>query len=234
MEGDPKYVLYLVAEEEVYVSDWWHSVLASAGCPTLCQCTTIHSLILLFADVKLSRFLCIYVNFEIPACWLVQFSPSSTSMNTSFTNLFQIFLFLISVAVAQKYNTTNKEIPNNLSGNGCAPPWVQIYEIYDSCYLFSNQSGHWEKSKEYCSERNSYLVEIGSRQEQLSLAGESSFIHLQIRSASHKCFHFLRPLWTWMDVDRTEVRWIRMALGLFGNLNLPELHWLGNWATSEW
>ena len=136
----------------------------------------------------------IYVNFEIPACWLVQFSPSSTSMNTSFTNLFQIFLFLISVAVAQKYNTTNQEIPNNLSGVGCAPPWVQIYKIYDSCYLFSNQSGHWEKSKEYCSERNSYLVEIGSRQEQLSLAGESSFIHPQIRSLSYKYFHFLRPL----------------------------------------
>ena len=115
-------------------------------------------------------------------------------MNTSFTNLFQIFLLLISVAVAQKYNTTNHEIPNNLSGVGCDPPWVQIYKIYDSCYLFSNQSGHWEKSKEYCSERNSYLVEIGSRQEQLSLAGESSFIDLQIRSWSHKYFHFHRLL----------------------------------------
>ena len=115
-------------------------------------------------------------------------------MNCSFTKLFQIFLFLFSVAVAQKYNTVNKEIPNNLSDVGCTPPWVQIYKINDSCYLFSNQSGHWEESKEYCSDRNSYLVEIGSQQEQLSLAGENSFIHLQIRSASHKYFHFPRPL----------------------------------------
>ena len=130
---------------------------------------------------------CLYVNFEIHACWPVQFVPYSMSMNCSFTFLFHTFLFLIPTVAAQ----ISGKIPSDLSDLGCAPPWVQIY---DSCYLFSNQSGNWEKSKNFCSNRSSYLVEIGSRQEQLSLAGESSFIHLQIRSASDKYFHFLRPL----------------------------------------
>ena len=130
---------------------------------------------------------CIYVNFEIPACWLVQLGHLSMSMNC----LFLAFLFSIPSVAAQNYDIKDKEILYDLSDLGCAPPWVQIY---DSCYLFSNQSGNWEKSKYFCSNRSSYLVEIGSRQEQLGLAGVSSFIHLQIRSLSYKYFHFLRLL----------------------------------------
>ena len=101
----------------------WQPCQQSLWC-LLCQCTAMHSLILLFADAKLSLSLCIYVNFEIPLCWLVHFCPFSISLNCSFTYLFQIVLSLIPVAVAQKYNTKNKEMPFDFSDLGCTPPWL--------------------------------------------------------------------------------------------------------------
>ena len=152
----------------------------------------------------------------------------SMSMNCSLRLLFETFLFF-SLAAAAQNNINDKETPNDLSDLGCAPPWVQMY---DSCYLFSNQSGSWEKGKEICSNQSSYLVEIGSRQEQLGLAGEASFIHLQIRSVSHE--YVLRLFWKWMEVDRTEVRWSGMAVGFFGSSNFWELHLLGSWPTPKW
>ena len=93
-------------------------------------------------------------------------------MNYSFSSLVQHFLFF---ALVSAENYKSKEKSYGRSDYGCILPWVQIHE---SCYLFgsySNQSRTWEQSKEYCSKRNSYLVEIGSRQEQLSLAGETLF-----------------------------------------------------------
>ena len=105
---------------------------------------------------------------------LVQFGARSMSMNCVFTILCETFLFSILVFAA---NSKNQEISNDLSGLGCAPPWVQMDE---SCYLFSNQSGTWERSQDYCSNQSSFLVEIGSRREQLGLASKASFIHIQI------------------------------------------------------
>lgn len=120
--------------------------------------------------LQTSNSCCICVNFEFPACWLVQFCPLGLSMNCSFIYLVQHFFFFVLVS-AENYKS--KDIPYGRSDSSCTLPWVQIYE---GCYLFSNysnQSRTWEQSKKYCSNRNGHLVEIGSRQKQLSLAGET-------------------------------------------------------------
>ena len=110
---------------------------------------------------------CLYVNFKIPVYLLVQFCPLSMPMNCYFTYLIQYFLFVVFIVSVQSYKSQN--VAYDLNDSGCAPPWMQIS---DGCYLFSNESETWEKGKEFCSNRSSYLVEIGSRLEQLSLAGK--------------------------------------------------------------
>ena len=124
-----------------------------------------------------------------PMHWLGQFCPLGMTMNCSFSNILKRFLFLILAVTSHNHESQSKEILCDFSDLECTgEAWVKIS---DGCYCFSKKPGSWEESKEYCSNRSSYPVEIGSQEEQLSIAG-ASFMYVSTKNVSHKQFPRLR------------------------------------------
>ena len=149
---------------------------------------------------------CLCVNIQKSQRVVSQFPSFSMSINNAFAKHFLNFLFVILVVTTQEYTHKTQK---DLSDFGCTLPWVKIN---DSCYC-NGPAGTWQEGRDFCFDKSGYLVEIGSKQEQMSLSG-----YFQ---------HFDTQLNTWIGLKIKGMEW----LWDFSNLSIYNNY--TNWANNE-
>ena len=121
----------------------------------------------------------------------------SMSINNAFAKHFLNFLFVILVVTTQENTHKTQTFLQDRSDFGCTLPWVKINE---SCYC-NGPAGTWQEGRDFCFNKNGYLVEIGSKQEQMSLSAHFQQYDTQLNTWIGLKFNGMEWLWDFSNLS---------------------------------